>query len=55
VLFLFAVLRRLLRLLAGGSSSVATLGVENAVLRHQLTVLRRKVKRPPLGRREKLG
>ena len=42
-------LRRLLRLFAG-SSAVAGLEVENAVLRHQLRVLRRSVNRPPLTR-----
>ncbi len=33
---------------------VAVLEVENAVLRHQLAVLRRTVKRPPLRRRDRL-
>ena len=50
-MFLFVVslvLRRLVRLVAGGSA-VSALEVENAVLRHQLRVLRRSVKRPPLG------
>lgn len=37
-----------------GSSAVAALEVENAVLRHQLVVLRRTVKRPPLRRRDRL-
>jgi len=46
-------MRRLLRVFAG-SSAVAALEVENAVLRHQLTVLRRTVKRPPLRRRDRL-
>jgi putative transposase len=45
--------RRLLRVLGGGSS-VAALEVENAVLRHQLAVLRRRVERPPLRRRDRL-
>jgi hypothetical protein len=49
----FLAMRRLVRVFAG-SSSVATLELENAVLRHQLAVLRRTVKRPPLGRRDRL-
>jgi putative transposase len=48
----FAV-RRLLRLLAGGSA-VAALELENAVLRHELAVLGRRVKRPPLRQRDRL-
>jgi len=47
------VLRRLLRLLLG-SSAVAALEVENAVLRHQLVVLQRTVKRPELRRRDRV-
>ena len=47
------VLRRLLRVIVG-SSPVAALEVENAVLRHQLRVLRRAVKRPPLEWRDRL-
>ena len=47
------VVRRLLRVIVG-SSAVAALEVENAVLRHQLRVLRRSVKRPPLERRDRL-
>src|SRR5262249_47648483 len=42
--------RRFLRAFAGGSS-VAALEMENAVLRHQLAVLRRTVRCPPLRRR----
>ena len=54
LLFLvFLALRRLLRVFAG-SSSVAALELENAVLRHQLTVLQRTAKRPPLRRRDRL-
>ena len=49
----FLALRRVLRVFAG-SSSVAALEVENAVLRHQLAVLRRTAKRPPLRRRDRL-
>ncbi|MGH2841098.1 MAG: hypothetical protein ACRDKY_09775, partial [Solirubrobacteraceae bacterium] len=46
-------MRRLLRLLVGGSP-VAVLEVENAVLRHQLVVLGRTPRRPPLRRRDRL-
>jgi len=55
VLFFFVHLaaRRLVRVLAG-SSSVAALELENAVLRHQLSVLRRTVRRPALARRDRL-
>src|SRR6266542_3155193 len=45
--------RRLLRVYGWGSSVVA-LEVENAVLRHELAVLRRTLKRPPLPRRSRL-
>src|SRR6266540_6477805 len=45
--------RRLLRVV-GGTSSVAALEMENAVLRHQLAVLRRRVKRPHLRRMERV-
>jgi transposase InsO family protein len=51
--FVLLAMRRSLRVLAG-SSSVAALEVENAVLRHQLAVLRRTMKRPPLRRRDRL-
>jgi putative transposase len=51
--FVFLALRRFVRVFAG-SSSVAALEVENAVLRHQLAVLRRTMKRPPLRRRDRL-
>jgi putative transposase len=54
LLFLvFLAMRRLLRVFAG-RSSVAALEVENAVLRHELAVLRRTVKRPPLRTRDRL-
>lgn len=46
-------LRRLVRLVAGRSAAAA-LEVENAVLRHQLVVLRRTVKRPELRRRDRV-
>jgi transposase len=45
--------RRLARLVAGGSAAAA-LEVENAVLRHQLGVLRRTVKQPELRRRDRV-
>jgi putative transposase len=45
--------RRFLRVVGGGSS-VAALELENAVLRHQLAVLGRTVKRAPLGRRDRM-
>jgi putative transposase len=54
--FLFVVslaLRRLARLVVGGSA-VSALEVENAVLRHQLRVLRRSVPRPPLARHDRV-
>ena len=47
------VVRRFLRAFGGGSS-VAALELENAVLRHQLAVLRRTVKQPLLRRRDRL-
>jgi putative transposase len=46
-------LRRLVRLVVGRSAAAA-LEVENAVLRHQLVVLRRAVKRPELRRRDRV-
>jgi putative transposase len=46
-------LRRLVRLIAGRSAAAA-LEVENAVLRHQLVVMRRTVKRPELRRRDRV-
>jgi putative transposase len=46
-------MRRLLRVFAGRSAVVA-LEVENAVLRHQLSVLRRSVTQPSLRRRDRL-
>jgi putative transposase len=50
---LYAVVRRAVRGL-GGSSSERALEIENAVLRHQLAVLRRTVKRPRLTRRDRV-
>jgi putative transposase len=46
-------IRRLLRILAGTSDARA-LEVKSAVLRHQLTVLRRSGTRPRLRRRDRL-
>ena len=46
-------MRRLLRVFAGRSPVVA-LEVENVVLRHQLAVLCRTVKRPPFRRRDRV-
>jgi putative transposase len=54
--FLFVVslaMRRVARLVVGGSAA-SGLEVENAVLRHQLRVLRRSVKRSPLARRDRV-
>lgn len=50
---LYVVWRRLVRVIAG-SSVLAELEMENAVLRHQLGVLRRSVKRPALARRDRI-
>jgi putative transposase len=50
---LHLLVRRSVRLVAGGSAAAA-LEVENAVLRHQLSVLRRTVKRPELRRRDRV-
>src|SRR5919197_6500733 len=52
-MLMFLVLGRVLRLAAGGSR-VAELEVENVVLRHQLAVLGRSVKRPPFRRRDRV-
>src|ERR687897_597368 len=49
----YLVLGRLLRVAVGGSR-VAELEVENLVLRHQLAVLGRSVKRPPFRRRDRV-
>jgi putative transposase len=48
----YVLMRRLLRVRLGGD--VRGLEVENMVLRHQLAVLRRTKKRPPLRRRDRL-
>jgi putative transposase len=50
---MYVAVQRLLRA-CGGGSSVAALEVENAVLRHELAVLRRTLKRPPLQQRSRL-
>jgi hypothetical protein len=53
LMLMYLVLGRVLRVGAGGSR-IAVLEVENMVLRHQLAVLRRSVKRPPLRRRDRV-
>jgi transposase len=55
VIFFLAhlLVRQLVRVVVG-SSAAAALEVENAVLRHQLNVLRRSVKRPELRRRDRV-
>jgi putative transposase len=50
---IYAVARRLLRAFAG-RSSVSALEVENAVLRHQLAVLRRRARRPGFRRMDRV-
>jgi putative transposase len=52
-LLVYLVFGRVLRM-AGGGRSLAELEVENVVLRHQLAVLRRSVKRPPFRRRDRV-
>jgi putative transposase len=49
---LYALLRRLLKMVAGKDDR--DLAVENAVLRHQLAVLRRTTNRPALRRRDRM-
>jgi hypothetical protein len=49
----YLLVRRLVGVVAGGSAA-AVLEVENAVLRHQLGVLRRTVKRPELRGRDRV-
>jgi hypothetical protein len=49
----YLIARRLLWVLAG-RSSVAALELENALLLHQLAVLRRTAKRSPLRRRDRV-
>ncbi len=53
LLLMYLVLGRVLRLAADGPT-VAELEVENVVLRHQLAVLGRSVKRPPFRRRDRV-
>jgi hypothetical protein len=50
LLLMYVTVRRLLPVFGGGPS-VAALEVENGVLLHELAVLRRTLKRPPLRRR----
>ena len=49
----YVLFRRFARVLAGGSAAAA-LEAENAVLRHQLRVLRRTVKNAELRRRDRV-
>jgi putative transposase len=53
LLLVYLVAGRVLRFAAGGST-VAELEVENLVLRHQLAIVGRSVKRPPLRRRDRV-
>jgi len=53
LLLAYVVLGRVLRI-AGRGRTVAELEVENVVLRHQLAVLGRTVKRPPFRRRDRV-
>jgi transposase InsO family protein len=53
IFLVYLLVRRLVRVVAGGSAAAA-LEVENAVLRHQLAVFRRSVKRPELRRRDRV-
>jgi hypothetical protein len=50
---IYGVARRLLRAFAG-ESSLSALEIENAVLRHQLAVLRRKAGRPRFRRLDRV-
>jgi len=50
---IYAVARRLVRTFAG-TPAVAALEIENAVLRHQVAVLRRKAGRPRLRRMDRV-
>ena len=50
---LYVAVRRMLRVRAG-TSTQRSLEIENAVLRHQLSVLRREAKRPRLHRIDKV-
>jgi putative transposase len=54
VFFLVHLLVRRFARLVTGSGAAAALEVENAVLRHQLSVLRRSAKRPELRRRDRI-
>jgi len=50
---LYMVLRRLLGILSSRDRAAGQVQLENLVLRHQVTILRRQVKRPVYSRRDR--
>jgi len=50
---LYFVLRRLLGMLSSRDRAAEQVRLENLVLRHQVTILRRQVKRPVYSRRDR--